>query len=85
MDENYRRVEFNDVFEEKSDGSLSPKVPIEINGVSFSPGTTFSKGVIFGGIDFHLYKNRGIAIENSQTPEENTDSTVFHIVGFYKE
>ncbi|HBD24536.1 MAG: hypothetical protein A2566_03720 [Candidatus Zambryskibacteria bacterium RIFOXYD1_FULL_40_13] len=85
MDENYRRVKFNDVFDEKPDGSLSPKVPIEINGVNFNSGTTFSKGVVFGGIDFHLYKNRDIAIQNSEVPEENTDSTVFHIVGFYKE
>lgn len=80
MNENYRRVKFTDVFEEKSDGSLSPKVPIEINGVSFNSETIFPVGVIFGGIDFHLYKNRDIAVQKFEDPVENT-----HIVGFYKE
>ncbi len=83
MEENYRRVKFSEVFEEKSEGALSPKVPIEINGVNFVAGTLFSKGVIYGGIDFHLYMNRDIAIQNSEV-EEETDG-IFHIVGFYKE
>ncbi len=55
------RYKFSDLFEERADGSLSPKVQIKINGIIFGPGVVFQKGVAFGGVDFHLYKNRDIA------------------------
>lgn len=50
------RYKFLDVFQENSDGSLTPKRQIFVNGVTFGPGVNFQKGVAFGGIDFHLYK-----------------------------
>ncbi len=61
-DMEYTRYKFDDIFQELPDGSLTPKRPIEINGIMFGPGTFFQKGVVFGGIDFHLYKGRDIAI-----------------------
>jgi len=58
------RFKFSDVFQENPDGSLTPKIRISVNGVSFGPGgMTFNKGVAFGGIDFHQYKNLDIAGE----------------------
>lgn len=71
------RYKFLDVFQELTDGSLSPKMQIEINGVRFGPGVVFQKGVAFGGVDFHLYKYLDIAIEKSN------DGTS-KIIGFYK-
>jgi hypothetical protein len=50
------RYKFLDVFQENTDGSLTPKRQIFVNGISFGPSTIFQKGVAFGGIDFHLYK-----------------------------
>ena len=57
------QYKFLDVFTENQDGSLTPKRPIFVNGISFGPGVTFQKGVAFGGIDFHLYKYWDIAAE----------------------
>jgi len=74
--ENQERLNFSDIFQEQSDGSLTPKVKIEVNGVSFGPGITFQKGVAFGGIDFYLFKNRDIAIVK--------EGDIYKIVGFYK-
>ena len=43
------RVHFDDVFAVTADGNLSPKVPVDINGVQMTPGVTFGGGVQFGG------------------------------------
>lgn len=43
------RVHFEDVFSVTADGSFSPKVPVDINGVQMGPGVTFGGGVQFGG------------------------------------
>lgn len=78
--EAYTPYKFLDIFEEFLDGSLSPKMAIEISGIKFTPGMRFQKGVAFGGIDFHLYKYRNIAIAD----QKNEDGSL-KIVGFYKE
>ncbi len=67
---------FLDVFQENSDGSLTPKRQIRVNGISFDSGVTFQKGVSFGGIDFHLYKYFDLAV--------NEDNGVLNITGFYQ-
>ena len=76
MDEQ-KRDKFLDIFQELPDGSLSPKVQVEINGVTFSPGIVFQKGVAFGGVDFSLYKYFDIETIHQQ-------NGVLKIVGFYK-
>ncbi|MFM0499074.1 hypothetical protein [Paraburkholderia caffeinilytica] len=43
------RVHFDDVFAVTADGNLSPKVPVDINGVKMTPGVVFGGGVQFGG------------------------------------
>lgn len=72
-----KRYKFLEIFQESPDGSLSPKVQIEVNGVSFGPGVAFQKGVVFGGVDFYLYKYIDIAA----IEQENG---VLKIEGFYK-
>ncbi len=76
MNETKRR-KFLDIFQELPDGSLSPRVEVEINGVTFGPGMVFQKGVAFGGVDFYLYKYFDIAVEEQS-------NSIFKIVGFYK-
>ncbi len=71
------RYKFWEIFQELPDGSLSPKVQIEVNGIFFGPGVVFQKGVVFGGVDFYLYKSREIAA----TEQENG---ILKIEGFYK-
>ncbi len=51
------RVHFEDVFAVTADGSFSPKVPVDINGVQMGPGVTFGGGVQFG--DFALSQAAG--------------------------
>lgn len=71
------RQKFLDVFQENSDGSLSPRVRINVNGVEFGPGVTFGQGVVFGGINFHQFKYLDIATEDQDG--------VKVIKGFYKQ
>ena len=71
------RFKFLNVFQENSDGSLTPKKPLFINGISFNSGVTFQKGVAFGGIDFHLYKYWDIEAEEKEG--------VLDIKGFYQQ
>lgn len=67
---------FLDIFQELADGSLTPKILINVNGIMFGPGVVFQKGVVFGGVDFHLYKYRDIAVE------EQSDGSL-KILGFF--
>lgn len=76
--EQYERFNFTDVFLEHPNGSLSPKFVIEVNGTKFGPGTSFFKGVSFGGVDFHLYKYKPIALT------KNEDGS-YKLFGFYNE
>jgi len=71
------RYRFSDIFQENPDGSLSPRVRINVNGVEFGPGVSFSPGVSFGGIDFFRYKNLDIAAE--------VQNGVLIIRGFYRQ
>jgi hypothetical protein len=43
------RVHFDEVFAIDANGNLSPKVPVDINGVQMTPGVSFGGGVQFGG------------------------------------
>lgn len=70
------RYNFWDLFQENADGSLTPKERIDVNGIEFGPGVHFQRGVIFGGINFHLFKNHDIAVEKN--------GSVAVIKGFYK-
>ena len=58
-----QRYEFQDVFQENLDGTLSPRRIITISGVTFTPDVTFGPGVVVGGIDFHKFKYQPIAAE----------------------
>ncbi|WP_081063944.1 hypothetical protein [Burkholderia cepacia] len=46
------RVHFDELFAVDANGSLTPKVPIEVNGTQMTPGVSFGGGVQFGGFAF---------------------------------
>lgn len=71
------RFTFLEIFQENNDGSLVPKKQLSVNGITFSPGVVFQKGVAFGGIDFHLYKYWDIEAEDK--------NGVLNITGFYQQ
>ncbi len=75
--EEHSRYKFLEVFQENTDGSLTPKKSISINGVTLGTGLSFQKGTVFGGVDFHLYKYWDIAGKE--------ESGILNIVGFYKD
>lgn len=56
------RVYFTEVFNSYSDGTLQPKINIQVGGVRLGPGVRFGKGVSFAGIDFTLFIGRDLQI-----------------------
>ena len=75
-----RRIKFGDMFQESGDGGLALKSALEVNGVTFSPGANFQKGVAYGGIDFHLYKYRDVAVD-----ADDTGDGPLKLLGFYQD
>lgn len=71
------RFKFLEIFQENNDGSLVPRKQVSVNGIVFSPGLVFQKGVAFGGIDFHLYKYWDIEAEDKDG--------ILNITGFYQQ
>lgn len=57
------RYRFEEIFEERVDGSLSPRQRIRVGGVIFGPGVAFNRGVAFGGVDFHQFREHEIEAE----------------------
>lgn len=61
------KYNFNEIFKENSDGSISPIKRIRVGGVTLGPGVTMRAGVAFGGVDFYQFK--GHQIEADQDGE----------------
>jgi hypothetical protein len=59
------RVTFREIFNVFPDGTLEPRVNIQVGGISFGPGVRFSRGASFAGIDFTLFIDRDIQIDRS--------------------
>ncbi len=60
------RYQFNDVFKENQDGTLSPIRQIRVGGVSFGPGVSFGSGAAFGGVNFHQYKGHAFEADEEK-------------------
>lgn len=70
------KYNFNEIFRENSDGSLTPVRRIRIGGVELCSGVTFSRGAYFGGVDFTLFRGHEI--------EADTDNEVLVITGIHQ-
>jgi hypothetical protein len=69
------RVSFSTIFTQHPDGSLEPRQRIRVGGVALGPGVRFSRGAVFGGIDFHQFIGHDFEVE--------TDGDVTVIKGIY--
>lgn len=56
------RMKFNELFS-NTNGTVTPKVNVHINGVTMSPGVSFGSGVSFGGIDLSQYIGKDFDVE----------------------
>ena len=71
-------VDFSTIFKvHADDGSIEPLRTIQISGVKIAPGIRFTPGVKFGGIDFTLYTDKKLEVE------EVEDSGVSSVIGIY--
>lgn len=61
------RYNFNEIFKENVDGSISPIKRIRVGGIILGPEVTMGAGVAFGGVDFFQFK--GHMIEADQDGE----------------
>ena len=73
---NIERFEFSEIFQQNLDGTLSPKVRLNVNGIEFGLGVSFSPGVSFGGVDFFKYIGVPIAAEKQ--------GDIYILKGFYQ-
>ncbi len=69
------RYKFEDIFQKKSDGSLSPLQVVRVGGIIFGPCVSFNSGVAFGGVDFYQFQGHDIEAEK--------DGDVLVITGIY--
>lgn len=56
------RVRFDVVFTINEDGSITTNQVTRVNGITAQAGVKFSKGVSFGGVDFHDYQGKDLEI-----------------------
>ncbi|MEQ8925978.1 MAG: hypothetical protein RLO81_09220 [Fulvivirga sp.] len=71
---NIRRYKFSDVFNVEN-GRITPRIPVQIGGITMGPGVSFSSGVSFSGVDLSKHVNHDIA--------GYAENGVFIIKGFY--
>ena len=69
------RYKFNEIFVVRPDGSISPRVPVRIGGITMGPGVSFGGGVSLGGVNIANYAGRNISC--------HVENGVFVITGFY--
>lgn len=58
------RYQFNEIFVENQDGTLSPVRHIRVGGVSFGPSVSFGPGAAFGGVNFYQYKGHELEADH---------------------
>ena len=51
IETNGKVVPFSELFTANADGSVSPKVQVEVNGTTLAPGSVCKKGTLYGGLD----------------------------------
>ena len=70
------KYNFNQIFLENPNGTLTPRLTVQIGGAIFGPQVNFGPGVSFGGVNIFDFKGFPIEAE-----EENG---ILIIKGFYK-
>jgi len=71
------RVPYDQIFQVNADGSVSPRMPVSVGGITMGgPGISFNVGVSFGGVDIASLRGKDIEIERQ------ADAVI--IKGFYQ-
>jgi len=60
------RIAYSEIFQINPDGSVSPRMPVQIGGVRMGPGVSFNQGAYFAGIDIAAMKGKNIEIERRE-------------------
>ncbi len=68
------KIHFNELFTNQN-GVITPKVTVHINGVTMSPGVSFTSGVSFSGVDLTQFVGKSLEVENQ--------NGVYMIAGVY--
>lgn len=55
-------VHFTELFT-IDNGIINPKVTVQINGITLSPGVSFGRGITFGGIDLSQLTDDYLEVE----------------------
>jgi len=58
VETNGKVVPFSELFTANPDGSVAPKVQVEVNGVTLSPGSVCSKGTLYGGLELSALQGK---------------------------
>lgn len=58
------RYQFNQIFRENPDGSLSAVRQLRVGGVTFGPGISIGQNAVLGGINFYQYKDHEFETED---------------------
>lgn len=57
------RVSFDEVFQTSPNGTITPKSTVIIGGVTMGPGVTFTRGVVFSGVDIANYEGHDLEVD----------------------
>lgn len=57
------RVSFDEVFETRPNGAITPRGTVRIGGVTMGPGVSFTRGVVFSGVDIANYEGHDLEVE----------------------
>jgi hypothetical protein len=57
------RMHFDDIFKRNADNTVSPKLPLEINGEMVNTSTKIVGGVKYGGIDISYYAGHDALVD----------------------
>jgi hypothetical protein len=70
------RVPFSQIFSVNLDGSVSPKVPVAIGGITMGgPGVTFGRGAWFAGVEIAAHVGKDLEVVQ--------DGEVYRITAIY--
>ena len=61
-EKNAEKVAFVEIFGDTLDGGLKTIRPVKISDIPFAENVIISKGVLFAGIDFSLFKGRDLSV-----------------------
>ena len=57
------RMPFNQVFNVKVDGSISPRATVQLGSLQIGPGVPVGRGVAFGGVELAAFAGRDLDVD----------------------